>query len=176
MFGNMEAAGCQDYMCEPFVTEKTGLTVREHQRLTIERFDRLHAATDAPLLPVLQGFKPREYREHLADYGDRLAHGARVGVGSVCKRNSHPAMIEHILGGIKADRPDLRLHGFGLKLTALNRPGIRALLYSADSMAWSFNARKNGRNAHDWREAKAYENRVNNTERKLELWEHIGQG
>lgn len=169
--GNMEAAVCQDYMCEPFVTAKTGLTVRDHQRLTIERFDRLRAATAAPLMPVLQGFKPHEYREHLADYGHRLAHGARVGVGSVCKRNSHPAMIEYILGGIKADRPDLRLHGFGLKLTALHRPGIRALLYSADSMAWSLNARKNGRNAHDWREAAAYAKRISDDPNaSLELW------
>lgn len=168
--GNMEAAVCQDYMCEPFVTAKTGLSVQDHQRLTIERYDRLRAATDAPLLPVLQGFKPGEYREHLAEYGDRLPYGARVGVGSVCKRNSHPAMIEHILSGIKQDRPDLRLHGFGLKLTALHRPGIRALLYSADSMAWSLNARKNGRNAHDWREAEAYRIRIDEPDQTFELW------
>ena len=169
--GNMELAVCQDYMCEPFVTAKTGLTVRDHQRLTIERFDRLRAATTAPLMPVLQGFKPNEYREHLAEYGARLEYGARVGVGSVCKRNSHPAMIEYILRGIKADRPDLRFHGFGLKLTALHRPAIRAMLYSADSMAWSLNARKNGRNAHDWREAEAYANRISgNPNASLELW------
>ena len=30
------AAVAQDYMCEPFIVEKTGLSVAEHQRLTIE--------------------------------------------------------------------------------------------------------------------------------------------
>lgn len=164
LYGGMEMAVCQDYMCEPFVTSKTGLTVRGHQQLTIERFDRLRQATDAPLMPVLQGFKPKEYLEHLSEYGDRLESGARVGVGSVCKRNSHPEIIEYILRGIKNERPDLRLHGFGLKLTALYRPEIRSLLYSADSMAWSLNARKNGRSAHDWTQAAAYVKRIMNPE------------
>lgn len=168
--GTLECAVSQDWMCEPFVTAKTGLTVRDHQRLTVERFDALRAATAAPLLPVLQGFKPHEYLEHLAMYGNALSAGARVGVGSVCKRNSHPAVIEYILRGIKRERPDLRLHGFGLKLTALQRPEIRALLYSADSMAWSLNARKNGRDAHDWREAEAYRARVEQPDESLELW------
>lgn len=168
--GNMELAVCQDYMCEPFVTAKTGKTVREHQRLTIDRFDRLRAATDAPLMPVLQGYKPNDYREHLEAYGDRLAYGARVGVGSVCKRNSHPAIIEYLLRGIKADRPDLRLHGFGLKQTALQRPEIRSLLYSADSMAWTYAAWREGRDNHDWREAEAYRKKIEEPDHRLELW------
>lgn len=170
--GNMELAVCQDYMCEPFICERTMMTVAEHQRLTVERYDELRSMTDAPLMPVLQGFKPQEYLECLALYGERLTHGMRVGVGSICKRNSHPAMIEHILGLIKAKRPDLRLHGFGLKLTAIARTNISNLLYSADSMAWSFAARKEGRNANDWREAQAYANRIENLKnpcRTLEL-------
>ena len=32
--GKMVAAVCQDYMCEPFVLAKTGLSVAEHQRRT----------------------------------------------------------------------------------------------------------------------------------------------
>src|SRR4051812_25047532 len=35
------AAVSQDYMCEPFILEKTGLTVEDHQRLTIKRYDDL---------------------------------------------------------------------------------------------------------------------------------------
>lgn len=156
-----------------FTDEMARERVRIHQQRTVERYDALKAATDAPIMPVLQGYKPAEYLECLALYGERLTHGMRVGVGSICKRNSHPAMIEHILTLIKQKRPDLRLHGFGLKLTAVARTNIANLLYSADSMAWSFAARKEGRNANDWREAKAYEERIDNLHkpcRTLELF------
>ena len=37
---------------------------------------------------------------------------------------------------------------------------IRDALHTADSMAWSFAARKEGRNANDWREANAYAQRI----------------
>ena len=169
--GNLEVAVAQDWMCESFVTARTGMSVASHQRLTVERYDRLVAATDVPIMPVIQGYAPSEYLSHLRQYGLRLERGMRVGVGSVCKRNSHPAMIEHILGSLKRERPDLRLHGFGLKLTSLHRPGIRNALYSSDSMAWSLNARKNGRSAHDWREAKNYVDRIMNAHKpEDELW------
>jgi len=162
------AAVAQDYMCEPFMLAKTGLTVAEHQRLTIERYDALLAAlrdlfdgpTPFPIMPVLQGFTPEEYIVHLRAYGDRLAPGMWVGVGSVCKRQGDPAAILAVLRAIKAERPDLRLHGFGVKLTALKNAEIRGLLHSADSMAWSFSARKQGRDGNSWREALAFVRKV----------------
>ena len=46
--------------------------------------------------------------------------------------------IANILKGIKLLRPDLRLHGFGLKALALECPNIRDMLFSCDSMAWSY--------------------------------------
>src|SRR3954469_21448867 len=42
--GNMLRATTQDFMTEPFLLEKTGLAVEGHQRLTIERHDRIRAA------------------------------------------------------------------------------------------------------------------------------------
>lgn len=155
--GRLLAAVAQDYMCEPHMLEKTGLTVAEHQRLTIERYDALLAEdTGVYIMPVLQGYAPQEYVSHIRQYGERLKPGMWVGVGSVCKRNSNPMAIWRVLDAIKEERPDLRLHGFGLKKTSLEEPIIREMLYSADSMAWSFAARREGRNANDWREAKAF--------------------
>lgn len=152
----------QDYMCEPFILEKTGLTVLDHQRLTIERFDALREKVDPRIyvMPVLQGYAVEDYLRHLEMYGDRLPHGAYVGIGSVCKRNTDISAIEAILTAIKRVRPDLRLHGFGLKTTALSSWVVRDCLYSADSMAWSFAARRQGRNANDWREAMAFVRRI----------------
>lgn len=152
------AAVAQDWMCEPFIVAKTGLSVSEHQRLTVERFDELHAIVGdrVYIMPVLQGYTVDDYLRHLEMYGDRLAYGAYVGVGSVCKRNTDIGSVELILRAIKRRRPDLRLHGFGLKTTALSSGVVQECLESADSMAWSFAARRQGRNANDWREAKRF--------------------
>lgn len=160
--GNLLAAVAQDYMCEPHMLKRTGLTVQDHQRLTIERYDALRAADTGGIyiMPVLQGYSPAEYLDHLHMYGDRLPHGAWVGVGSVCKRNGDPMAIVTVLSAIKHARPDLLLHGFGLKTTALMRGAVRALLHTADSMSWSFAARKQGRNANCPREAAAYQDRI----------------
>jgi len=159
--GELEAIVAQDYMCEPFILKKTGLTVGAHHRLTVDRYDELIAEdVGVPVLPTLQGFDPRDYARHLDMYGDRLVPDMWCGVGSVCKRNGSPADVFNVLAAIKVRRPDLRLHGFGLKSSALMHPGVCSLLYSADSMAWSFAARKEGRNQNAWQEAKAYETRI----------------
>lgn len=158
--GSMVVAVAQDYMCEPFVVRRTGLSVRAHQELTIERFVALQRLAAAPILPVLQGFQPWEYVAHLEMYGSLLTHGAWVGVGSVCKRNARPGAVLSVLEEIKAARPDLRLHGFGVKMAALQCAHTAALLWSADSMAWSFAARYEGRDHNHVREAVAYAERV----------------
>lgn len=137
--GNLLIAVSQDWMCEPFILAKTGLSVAEHQRLTIERYDALqHEVSEVRIMPVLQGYRISEYLNHIDQYSDRLQPNMWVGVGSVCKRNSDPILIEDILASIKNKRPDLRLHGFGLKQTALESGAVRSLLYSCDSMAWSY--------------------------------------
>ncbi len=159
--GNLLAAVTQDYMCEAHILAKTGLTVAEHQRLTIERYDALVAEdTGVYIIPALQGWKPSEYADHVRQYGERLAYGAWVGVGGVCKRQGDPDAIAAVLLAIKRERPDLRLHGFGVKTTALQSGLIQELLYTADSMAWSYAARRGGRNGNDWREAMAWTERI----------------
>ena len=140
--GKLIAAVAQDYMCEDHMLAKTGMNVRQHQFLTIERYDQLLAEdTGVYIMPVLQGYTPQSYLDHLRMYGDRLANGAYVGVGSVCKRNASPSSIVQVLKAIKNERPDLKLHGFCIKTTALRWEEVRDNLESADSMAWSFAAR-----------------------------------
>jgi hypothetical protein len=160
--GRLLAAVSQDYMCEPFMLARTGLTIADHQRLTIERYDALLGCDTGGtyIMPVLQGYAPQDYVEHIRQYGDRLKLRMWAGVGSVCKRNSNPAAIEAVLLAIYAERPDLRLHGFGIKLTALGSQLVRDLLFSADSMAWSFAARYEGRDGNDPSEAMRYGKRI----------------
>jgi hypothetical protein len=151
------AVVAQDYMCEPHMLARTGLTVADHQWLTIERYDSLlWCQLPTYVMPALQGYEPAEYVSHIRQYGARLKPGMWVGVGSVCKRNTKPEQISRVLQAIKAERPDLLLHGFGVKLTALRNSAIVELLHSADSLAWSYAARRQGRNANSWREAERF--------------------
>ena len=140
--GNLLAAVSQDWMCEGFVLKRTGLSIKEHQRLTVERYDALAhlalCAASPPIMPVLQGFSVSDYLVHVDQYGSRLAPGSWVGVGSVCRRNGAPEQVKDILRAVKNKRSDLHLHGFGLKQTALESSDVRDLLYSCDSMAWSY--------------------------------------
>lgn len=174
--GNLLAAVSQDWMCEPFIVAKTGLSVEAHQRLTVERYEALLAEdTGVYILPVLQGYAPADYVQHIRMYGDLLKPGAWVGVGSVCKRNGDPGAIAAVLMAIKQERKDLRLHGFGLKTTALANPLVTSMLETADSMAWSFHARINKRNGNDWREAKRWAENI--TSRPVQyLFDFFRQG
>jgi hypothetical protein len=167
--GTLDAAVSQDWMCEPWMLQKTGLTVAEHQARTIERYRQIAALTSCYIMPVLQGYAVGDYLAHVQAYGAILQPGQWCGVGSLCKRNGHVASIEAILLAIKHIRPDLRLHGFGLKLTALASVTVRDCLHSADSMAWSYSARKQGRNGNDWREAARFVRAVETQPQQLSL-------
>jgi hypothetical protein len=153
--GNLLAAVTQDWMCEPFILNITGLTIKHHQELTTARFEALQGLLGGLvyLMPVLQGYAPEEYVEYVEAYGSLLQDGAWTGVGSVCKRNSSPSEIVAVLEAIRHVRPDLRLHGFGIKTTALASARVNHSLFSCDSMAWSLAARFAGRNGNDPNEA-----------------------
>jgi len=171
--GNMLAAVSQDWMCEPFMLQKTGFDVAEHQRFTVERYAELksYIGDEACLMPVLQGYDPWEYVNHIRLYGSLLGNRAWVGVGSVCKRNGKPSHVAAVLRAIKLERPDLRLHGFGLKTTSLQNDTVRSLLHTADSMAWSFAARKTG-DGNNYRAAIKFVEAVSRqpAQRAFQLW------
>jgi hypothetical protein len=139
--GGIRHAAIQDWMCEPFVLAKTGRTLREHQQRTVESYGELRVlAPDVPWLPVLQGWAPDDYLDHLEQYqraGFDLRRAPLVGVGSVCRRQQTDGTAA-LLSRLHGQR--LRLHGFGLKVQGLTKAA--GSLASADSMAWSFDARR----------------------------------
>jgi hypothetical protein len=138
--GNMRYAAPQDWMCEPQMLAKTGLTVREHQARTIANYLELKSIDDQlPFIPVLQGWTMADYERCLTLYnrhGIDLAAEPLVGVGSVCRRQS-TAEASAILTTLA--QAGLKLHGFGLKLGGL--AAAADVLASADSLAWSIDAR-----------------------------------
>lgn len=137
--GRLVWAAPRDWMCEPFVLAKTGLTVVEHQRRTTDDYlDLRMTAPDLPFIPVLQGFTVDDYHRHADAYsraGIDLASLPLIGVGSVCRRQK-TGEIERIFAALTP----LKLHGFGLKTEGL-RAGAQWMT-SADSMAWSYRGRR----------------------------------
>jgi hypothetical protein len=142
--GTLEAAVSQDYMCEPIVLARTGLSTEEHQARTTRSYLRLRELTGVYVMPVLQGYEPEEYVRHLRELSPELPEGAWTGVGSLCKRQGSPARISAVLTAILRERPDLKLHGFGVKTTSLRRRDLWERFHSVDSMAWSAGARRRG--------------------------------
>lgn len=153
-FGNVAWLSPQDWMCEPAVINGgtfkditfvgTGLSVREHQERTVDNYlELIDISEDMPWVPVLQGWTVEDYHRHVDMYlacGVDLRDNHLVGVGSVCRRESMPEAID-IMRTLHAR--GLLLHGFGFK-----QEGIAACwpyLESADSMAWSYNAKEEGR-------------------------------
>jgi hypothetical protein len=143
-----------DWMCEPFMVNRTGLSVNEHLARTVANY--LELAPD--VIPVVQGYEPRDYDRCIAMYqreGVDLAAMPVVGIGSVCKRSRLRETIR--LLRYLSDY-GIRFHGFGLKGTTYR--ALRGLLASADSMAWSYNARMNGGNANGLEDALAWRARL----------------
>jgi hypothetical protein len=139
--GNLEWAAPMDWMCEPFMLAKTGLPIAVHQARTVANYlDLRDLAPDLPFIPVLQGWSRDDYL-HAADMYSRasvdLTAEPLVGVGSVCRRQAtgEIEVIFHTLASL-----GLRLHGFGVKAGGLAR--YADCLASADSLAWSFEARR----------------------------------
>lgn len=139
--GRLEWAAIQDHPCEDRVLRMTGLTVQDHQRATVESYLRLRElAPSIAWTPVLQGRTLGDYLRHADDYrcaGVELRELPVVGVGSICRRQQ--AIFAGIVLRWLADE-GLKLHGFGFKTTGLL--ASQDCLVSADSMAWSFNARR----------------------------------
>ncbi len=143
--GHLTWAAPQDWMCEPFIHARTGLSVERHQWLTVSNYlTLLDVAPDLPFIPVVQGFQVRDYLrcvELYNRYGIDLTTAPLVGLGSVCRRQA-TGQAGQIITALH-ETGVTRLHGFGIKTLGLRRYGH--MLASADSMAWSYAARRTAR-------------------------------
>jgi hypothetical protein len=137
--GKLAWAPALDWMCEPAIRARTGLSTAEHQRRTVQSYlDLCQIAPERSWVPVLQGWAQEDYLRHWEAYeaaGVDLAALPLVGVGSVCRRQ-HTREAAQIVRSLSP----LRLHLFGFKTTGLLEVADGCV--SADSMAWSANARR----------------------------------
>jgi hypothetical protein len=138
--GGLDWAAPMDWMCEPGIIENTGKSVMEHQQRTIESVLSLRARVSTHIIPILQGWEIRDYWKHIemyADYGIDLADEPTVGIGSVSRRQAKSEITDMVIDISKAG---IRLHCFGFKSRGL--AATHNVITSADSMAWSFAARR----------------------------------
>jgi hypothetical protein len=142
--GPPDFVAVQDYMCEAAILAKTGLTVEEHQKRTIASYLELRElAPEIPWAPVLQGWTWGDYEDHVASYeraGVDLRALPIVGVGSICRRQQ-TTRAAILLRSLASE--GLRVHAFGMKVQGL--AAVADCITSADSMAWSYGARRQRR-------------------------------
>lgn len=142
----------QDWMCEPIVINGgiahgqrfvgTGLSVAEHQRRTVLNWAELtDLAPELDVVPSVQGDTEDAYLQCVDLYqqliGLDLTKVPLVGLGSVCRRQA-TGEAGRIIAALH-ERGVKKLHGFGFKTLGLIQHGH--LLTSADSLAWSLDAR-----------------------------------
>ncbi|MFK3983095.1 hypothetical protein ACI2K4_22295 [Micromonospora sp. NPDC050397] len=139
--GHLAWASPQDHMCEPDMLHRTGLTVERHIDLTVGNYLELKSVDPgSPVIPVVQGWLPRDYARCVALYsrhGVDLTREPLVGVGSVCRRQG-TTEAEQVIDTLR-DLGVRRLHTYGVKTLGLRRFASR--IDSSDSMAWSLAAR-----------------------------------
>ncbi len=139
--GNLDWAAPMDWLCVPSMVEKTGLSVLEHQERTVANLVELRGrAPDLPFIPVLQGWAVADYERCIDLYGQAgvdLACEPIVGVGSVAARQA-TLETDDIMRCV-AGR-GISIHAFGVKTRGL--ANFADVLTSADSMAWSYDARR----------------------------------
>lgn len=140
--GGLQWAAIQDWMCEEAILRRTGRTVAQHRRATIESWLELTTiAPDLPWVPVLQGWTRGDYLDHVEEWaraGVDLKSCPVVGVGTICRRQ-HTLRASLLLSELAS--LGLRLHAFGFKTAGLL--SSQEWLVSSDSLAWSLHARRN---------------------------------
>lgn len=148
--GQLAAVATQDWLCTPRALERTGLSLAEHQqRTTLSYLELREWDPQLPWVPTLQGWAAEDYLDHAALYellGVRLADQPLVGVGSIAMRQEGPE-AERILHAVHDQLGLVNVHAYGAKELGLRRWGWAVA--SADSMAWSMIARREGRKVCD---------------------------
>ncbi|MFD6071009.1 deazapurine DNA modification protein DpdA family protein [Amycolatopsis lurida] len=152
--GHMLWVSPQDWMCEDAIIRGgwhggqwfhgTKLTVPRHQYLTtVNAIELRSLAPELPWRLVLQGRTPDDYCRHAdlyAKFGIDVTAEPLVCVGSVCRLQS-TVLAGQILRAVRRYGVP-RIHGFGFKTLGLIKH--HAYIDSADSLAWSDDARRLG--------------------------------
>ncbi len=138
----------RDYPCEPELLRKHNLNVLKNIERTIENHLILIDKIESGLwdihgkpIPVIQGWQISDYLLCIDLFKDVGLIKDYMAIGSICRRNQTD-VIKDVILAVRDNIPArIKLHGFGVKLTALKDLAIWKALYSVDSGAWDYIAR-----------------------------------
>ena len=137
-------AWTMDYPCEPSIRAKWNFTPREAQTKTNENTIELNDKFQAGVASVVQGYELSDYLENLDLVKERGLLTERLGIGTLCRRGQNEQITE-IVKAIYDNVPGwIKLHGFGMKISAL-RTEASQYLYSTDSSAWAWDWQQKGK-------------------------------
>lgn len=140
--GGVVSAAIYGEMCEEQIIVKTGRTIEQNQKMTVESYCTLsQIAPEVPWLAELQGWREEDYNRCADMYeasGVDLTALPRVGLGTICRREGTEE-ARRIARSLAAR--GISLHGFGVK----DPKSLDSAFQSADSFAWSYGARKRTR-------------------------------
>lgn len=134
----LDFVAIMDYACEPNVDRSILATNRDRIKATIRNETACReAAPDLPWLPVLQGdsLEERAYDLELRDKLGMLPTDY-AGIGSLCKRGIKSA--RKTIKFYNDHLPNVRFHGFGLHIQALDDDASFAAVRSWDSYSWNW--------------------------------------
>lgn len=133
-----------DYCCEPEIAHDRAEVLSRVERTAFKLDWCRQVANDRgikPPMPVIQGWLPEDYSRCLGMIPDLPG---LVGIGSVCRRSlGGPAGILAVLARLDRELPpETQVHLFGVKGSAIGFLAGHPRIYSIDSMAWDFAARR----------------------------------
>ncbi|WP_302083039.1 DUF7221 family queuine tRNA-ribosyltransferase-like protein [Salinibaculum rarum] len=144
-----EYVATMDLVCDPNVESDLSSTERIEQ--TVENTTEVVAAYEASstnydfqLVPVIQGWKPREYLECVDAFRDRGLIREYMGIGSVARKHANDE-IHEILTRLNNNLPSTDFHLFGAKLSIVRDHRFWGQFESCDSAAWRFRPSELGR-------------------------------
>ena len=135
-----DIAWTMDYPCEPSIQRRGNYDSKRAQEMTIANQLKL-LDLNADTQMVVQGWTVQDYLENLDRIKEQGLLTERLGIGSVCRRGQNRE-IARIIRAIHNSVPSwVKLHGFGIKVSALKDTDAKFNLYSADSQSWDYERR-----------------------------------
>tara|TARA_Y100000310_G_scaffold307646_1_gene349947 strand:+ start:524 stop:1285 length:762 start_codon:yes stop_codon:yes gene_type:complete len=133
---NPSWAASMDYPCEPDISRQSQLSNDDRIVATVQLAKYL-TKRDNRIIPVIQGYEIDEFAECIRLMRRAAVPLGRVAIGSVCRRQ-RTKEIARLAWDLRLLLPQSSIHGFGVKISALHHPAVRACFNSIDTNAWEW--------------------------------------